>query len=161
MRVPIHVYTLSYLLSGRAVSSESFLGWLNNPNKQTIDLASVEALPLDPEAKLGSTSWPEVTVPKDQIAAVGLSMAEGSGLLSLPQRAELAVLYTGRFVIQGYVHPTGDMPISNLFNTTGGTFFPVSQAQIHPLIATRPLGISHIRLLFVNKGCVHFYHPRA
>jgi hypothetical protein len=161
MRVPIHVYTLSYYLSGRATSSDSFLGWLNNPNKQTIDLAQVEALPLDPEAKLGSMSWPEVIVPKSQIVAIGLSTPEGSGLLSLPQRAEMAVLYTGRFVVQGYVHPTGDMPINNLFNTTGGTFFPVSQAQIYPLIATRSLGSSNIRLLIVNKGCVHFYHPRA
>jgi hypothetical protein len=161
MRVPVVVYTLSYLLSGRAVSSDSFLGWLNNPNKQTIDLAQVEALPLDPEAKLGSMSWPEVTVPKDQIVAIGLTTPEGSGLLSLPTRAELAVLYTGRFVIQGHVRPTGDMPINNLINTTSGMFFPVSQAEIHPLVPTRPLGNTHSRLLIVNKTCVHFYHPRA
>ena len=51
-------------------------------------------------------------------------------------RAEMAVLYTPRFVIQAHLHPAGDMRVSNLFNVMSGMVFPTSRAQLHPIVPT-------------------------
>ena len=161
MKVPIRVYTMSYVISGRFISSDAFLGWLNNPSKQTIDLTDAQIVALDPAAKLQSVSQSEVTVPKGQIVVIGLNTPEGSGLLSLPSRSELAVVYTARFVLQGYLHPTGEMPVSNLFNVVGGMFVPLTRAQLHALIPTREVSGDVARVMIVNKTFVDCYHPRG
>ncbi len=161
MRLPIRVYTLSYFISGRFASSDAFLTWLNNPNKQTLELAEAQIVVLDPQAKLQNVSQPMVTVPKGQIVAVGLNAPEGETLLSLPSRAELAVLYTPRYVIQGYLHPSGDVALSNLFNVTEGIFVPVTHAQLHALVPTREVSGDTARLMMVNKDFVDCYHPRV
>ncbi len=159
MRSSIRVYTLSYLISGRFASGEAFLTWLNNPNKQTLDLAEARIAALDPQAKLQSAAQPMVTVPKSQIVAIGVSTPEGDALLSLPSRAELAVLYTPRYIIQGYLHPSGDMPLSNLINVMGGTFIPVTHAQLHALVPTREVSGDTARLIMVNRAFLDCYHP--
>jgi len=160
MRSPIRVYTLSYLISGRFASSEAFLTWVNNPNKQTLDLTDAHITALDPQAKLGSVAQPMVTVPKGQIVAIGITTPGEDALLSLPSRAELAVLYTPRYVIQGYLHPSGDMLLSNLLNVMGGAFIPVTHVQLHALVPTREVSGDTARLMMVNRAFVDCYHPR-
>ncbi|MCS7260237.1 MAG: hypothetical protein NZ765_05585 [Anaerolineae bacterium] len=161
MSFPIRVYTLSYQISGRFASNEAFLTWLNNPQKQTLDLAEAHILVLDPQAKLERVAQPLVTVPKGQIVAISMSTPEGEALLTLPARAELAVLYTPRYVIQGYLHPSGDMPLSNLLNVIGGTFVPVTHAQLHAVVPTREISGDTARLIMVNRAFIDCYHPRV
>jgi len=160
MRSPIRVYTLSYLISGRFASSEAFLTWVNNPNKQTLDLTDAHITALDPQAKLQSVAQPMVTVPKGQIVAIGVSTPEGDALFSLPSRAELAVLYTPRYVIQGYLHPSGDMPLTHILNVMAGAFIPVTHAQLHALVPTREISGDTARLMMVNRAFIDCYHPR-
>lgn len=161
MSFVIRVYTPAYLLTGQSESTNAFLGWLNNPNKQTIDLEEVQGLSLNPNATLVDFSQSMLTLPKRQILAIDLVSPEAQASVQLSPRAELSVLYTERFVIQANMHPTGDMPVSNIFNVVGGDFLPVSDARLHPIIPTRKLPIDHAKLLIVNKAFVDFYHTRA
>lgn len=157
----IRVYTPAYVLIGQSESTNSFLGWLNNPNKQTLDLFEVEGLSLDPDATLVNLSQPSVTLPKRQVEAIDLVSPEAQASLQLTSRTELAVLYTDRFIIQANMHPSGDMPISNVFNVIGGDFFSVSDARLYPLVPTRKLPTGSARVLVVNKHSVNFYHART
>jgi len=157
----IRVYTPAYVLIGQSESTNAFLGWLNNPNKQTLDLFEVEALSLDPHATLVNLSQPLVTLPKRQVQAIDLVSPEAQSSVQLTSRTELAVLYTDRFVIQANMHPSGDMPIGNIFNVIGGDFFPVSDARLYPLVPTRKLPTDQARVLVVNKYSVNFYHERT
>ena len=63
MSLIIRVYTPAYMLIGQSESTDAFLGWLNNPNKQTLDLFEVQGLSLDPDATLVNFSQPVVTLP--------------------------------------------------------------------------------------------------
>ncbi len=157
----IRVYTPAYVLIGQSESTNAFLGWLNNPNKQTLDLFEVEGLSLDPNATLVNLSQPLVTLPKRQVEAIDLVSPEAQASVQLTSRAELAVLYTDRFIIQANMHPSGDMPISNIFNVIGGDFLSVSDARLYPLVPTRKLPTDHARVLVVNKYSVNFYHART
>jgi hypothetical protein len=157
----IRVYTPTYVLIGQSESTNAFLGWLNNPNKQTIDLLEVQGLCLDPNATLTSLSQPMVTLPKRQIVAVDLVSPEAQASVQMSSRAELSVLYTERFIIQANMRPTGDMPVSNIFNVVGSDFVPVSDARFYPVIPTRKLPTEHARILIVNKHFVNFYHTRT
>lgn len=157
----VRVYTPAYMIMGQSESSNAFLGWLNNPNKQTLDLLEVQGLALNPNAVLASLSQPLVTVPKKQIVAIDMVSPEAQASVQMSSRAELSVLYTGRFVIQANLHPTGNMPLSNLFNVMGGDFFPVSDARLHPVVPTRQLPADYARVMIVNKSFVDFYHARA
>lgn len=157
----IRVYTPAYVLIGQSESSNAFLGWLNNPNKQTLDLFEVEGLSLDPNATLVNFSQPVVTLPKRQIESIDLVSPEAQASVQLTSRAELAVLYTDRFIIQANMHPSGDMPVSNIFNVVGGDFLPVSNARLYPLVPTRKLPTEHALVLVVNKHSVNFYHART
>ena len=157
----IRVYTPAYMLIGQSESTNAFLGWLNNPNKQTLDLFEVQGLSLDPNATLFNFSQPTVTIPKGQIEAIDLFSLEAQASIQLPSRTELTVLYTNRFVVQASMHPSGDMAVSNLFNVVGGDFLPVSDARLYPLVPTRKLPADHAQVLVVNKYSVNFYHPRT
>ena len=157
----IRVYTPAYMLIGQSESTNAFLGWLNNPNKQTLDLFEVQGLSLDPDATLVNFSQPVVTLPKIQIEGIDLVSPEAQSSVQMPSRTELSVLYTQRFVIQANMHPTGDMPVSNLFNVVGGDFFPVSDARLYPVVPTRKLPTDHAQVLVVNKRLVNFFPSRT
>jgi len=157
----IRVYTPAYVLIGQSESTNAFLGWLNNPNKQTLDLFEVEGLSLDPNATLVNLSQPLVTLPKRQVEAIDLVSPEAQSSVQLTSRAELAVLYTDRFIIQANMHPSGDMPIRNIFNVIGGDFLSVSDARLYPLVPTRKLSTDQARVLVVNKHSINFYHART
>lgn len=161
MSFVIRVYTPLYVLIGQSESNNAFLGWINNPNKQTLDLMEVQGLSLDPNATLANFSQPLVTLPKSQIVAIDMVSPEAQASVQMFSRAELSVLYTERFVIQANMHPTGDMPVSNIFNVVGGDFLPVSDARLYPVIPTRELPTDYARVLIVNKSFVIFYHPRS
>jgi hypothetical protein len=158
MSFVIRVYTPAYALIGESESTNAFLGWLNNPNKRTLDLFEVHGLSLDPSATLTNFSQSQVTVPKNRILAIDMVSPKAQASVQLPSRAELSVLYTERFVIQANMHPTGDMPVSNIFNVLGGDFLPVSDAKLHPVIPTSKLPTDHARVLVVSKLFVNFYH---
>lgn len=161
MSFVIRVYTPAYILIGQSESNNAFLGWLNNPNKQTLDLMEAQGLSLDPNATLVNFSQSLITLPKGQIVVIDMVSPEAQASVQMSPRAELSVLYSGRFVIQANLHPTGDMPISNIFNVIGGDFFPVSDAWLHPVIPTRRLPTDHARVMIVNKSFVDFYHART
>ena len=156
----IRVYTPAYVLIGQSESTNAFLGWLNNPNKQTLDLSKVQGFSLDPNATLVDFSQPTVTFPKRQVVAIDLVSPEAQASVQLTSRAELAVLYTDRFVIQANMHPSGEMPVSNMFNVVGGDFIPVSDARLYPLVPTRKLPTDNARVLVLNKQSINFYHAR-
>lgn len=160
MGFPIRVYTLSYLLTGEIESQDAFLSWLNNPSRESLNLSDVEGLALDPSAVLDSVTQPQVVVPKHQVMAIDMMSPEAAAWVTMPPRAEMAVLYTPRFIIQAHLHPAGDMRVSNLFNVMSGVFFPTSRAQLHPIVPTRDLPTDYSRLLIVNRSHVDFFHPR-
>lgn len=160
MGFPIRVYTLSYLLTGETDSQDAFLSWLNNPNKESLNLSEVEGLALDPSAVLAGVAQPQVVVPKHQVMAIDMMSPEAAAWVTMPPRAEMAVLYTPRFIIQAHLHPAGDMRVSDLFNVMAGVFFPTSRAQLHPIVPTRDLPTDYAHLLIVNRSYVDFFHPR-
>ena len=86
--------------------------------------------------------------------------AETSDLISMPPRRDLIVLYTRRFVIRAHVHPGGEMAVTNFLNVMGGSFFPATGVQFHPVVPTRELPVDYARLMIVNKGCVDFFHTQ-
>ena len=160
MGFPIRVYTLSYLLTGEIESQDAFLSWLNNLSKESLNLSGVEGLALDPSAVLASVTQPQVVVSKHQVMAIDMMSPEAAAWVTMPPRAEMAVLYTQRFIIQAHLHPAGDMRVSNLFNVMSGVFFPPSRAQLHPIVPTRDLPTGNARLLIVNRSYVDFFHPK-
>ena len=161
MRLPVRVITTSYLFSGMAESNDAFLGWLNNPNKPCIDLEDVEGFPLDPTADLRSFWHAAITIPKPGVVAFDLVSAEGAAAVQVAERRETVVVYAGRLVIEGFVHPPGDMPVSHLLNVVGGFFFPVSLAKVHPMTPTRPLPADFSPMMILNRNHVDFYHPTS
>lgn len=156
----VRVYTPAYMLIGQSESPDAYLGWLNNPNKQTLDLVEVQGLSLDPDATLVDFSQPVVTLPKRQIVAIDMVSPEAQASVQMPSRAELAVLYVGRFVIQANLHPAGDMPVGHILNVMGGDFFPISHARLYFVIPTRKLPTDPSPVMIVNKSFLDFYHPR-
>jgi hypothetical protein len=154
----IRVLTPAYLLTGEVEENNAFVGWLNNKDKLTLDLHNAEGLVLDPEASLPATAAKLVTLAKSQVVAIDMVSPEGQRTINVPQRSQLAVLYTARFIIQANLHPTGDMPISNIPNVTKSNFVPVTQVQLHPLLLTRKLPSLESKLMILNWSHVDFYH---
>lgn len=160
MAFNVRIFTPDYLLTGEAPEAEVLLGWLNNPNRQTIELSEARITALNPQATLPALTKPLVTVPKRQALGLDLVDPPAQAAVQLPPRTELAVIYTGRFIIQAQLHPPGNMPLSHIFNVVGGDFFGVTQAHLHPLVPTRPFQPVQAALLILNKAHVDLYHPR-
>ncbi len=156
----VRVLTPAYLLTGEVEENTAFLGWLNNKDKLTLDLHNVEGLVLDPAASMPATAAKMVTLAKSQVVAIDMASPEGQRTIKVPDRSQLAVLYTARFVIQANLHPTGDMPISNIPNVVKSNFVPVTAAKLHPLLPTRQLPALESKLMILNWEHVDFYHAR-
>jgi hypothetical protein len=159
--VGFHIRTLtdSFLLSGYVEEQNAFLGWLNNPNKKTIELKDVRGLSLAAKSVVPTFNQREVVLPKECIVAIDMADQAGRASVQMSPRQEPAVIYTARFAIQAQLHPTGDMPLHHIFNVMGETaFFPTSNAEFHPLIPTRQFPEPRSAVLVVNREKVEFYH---
>ena len=157
----VRILTTAYLLTGEIEENNAFLGWLNNKDKNTLDLHNVEGLVLDPDASMPATSAKMVTLAKSQVVGIDMLSLEGQRTISLPGRAQLAVLYTARFIIQAHLHPTGDMPISNIPNVVKSDFVPASRVNLHPLLPTRKLPSLDVALMIFNWRHIDFYHAQS
>ncbi len=156
----VRVLTPAYLLTGEVEENNAFLGWLNNKDKSTLDLHNVEGLLLDPNAAMPATSAKMVTLAKSQVVGLDMLDSVGQRTISVGSRAQLAVLYTARFIIQANLHPTGDMPISNIPNVVKSDFVPVTRAKLHPLLPTRKLPSLESVLMLLNWRHIDFYHEQ-
>jgi hypothetical protein len=156
----VRVFTPAYLLTGQVEESNAFLGWLNNKDKNTLDLHNAEALILNPNASIPATAARLVTLDKSQVVGIDMFTPEALRAVRVSERAELAVLYTARFIIQANLHPTGDMPISRIPDVVKSNFVPVSQARLHPLLPTRQLPSLESPLLILNWRHIDFYHSQ-
>jgi len=154
----VRVLTPAYLLTGQVEESNAFLGWLNNKDKNTLDLHEVEALVLNPNASIPAVAAELVTLDKSQVVGIDMFSPEAQRAMRVPERAELAVLYTARFIIQANLHPSGEMPINRIPDVVKSNFVPVSQARLHPLLPTRRLPSLESPLLILNWRHIDFYH---
>ena len=156
----VGVLTLAYYLSGEVEENNAFLGWLNNKDKNTLDLHHVEGIFLDPNTSMPATAADLVTLDKNQVIAIDMVSPDGQRAISVSGRAELAVFYTQRFIIQANLHPTGDMPINRIPDVVKSNFVPVTQAQLHPLLPTRKLPSLESAVMILNWRYIDFYHGR-
>jgi hypothetical protein len=101
-----------------------------------------------------------VTLAKSQVVSLDMLDPAGQRTIAVGSRTQLAVLYTARFIIQANLHPTGDMPISNIPNVVKSDFVPVTRANLHPLIPTRKLPSLESALMLLNWRHIDFYHAR-
>lgn len=156
----VRVLTDSFLLTGKVEGQNAFLGWLNNPSKRTIELKEVQGLPLAADSVVPQGfEEPVVVLPKECIVAIDMMDKAGQAAVQMSQRKESALLYTDRFAIEAKLHPTGNMPVQNVFNIMGETsFFPISEVKFHPLVPTRQFSEPTSALLILNRGKVQFYH---
>jgi hypothetical protein len=157
----VRVLTPAYLLTGQVEETQSFLGWLNNKDKSTLELHQVEGLVLDPRSSLPATAAQLVTLHKSQVVAIDMFTPQAQQAVKVTGRAELAVLYTNRFLIQANLHPTGDMPISRIPDVVKSNFVAVTRASLYPLLPTRQLPSLTSPVMILNWNHVDFYHAQA
>ena len=157
----ISVLTPAYLLTGEVEENNAFLGWLNNKDKNTLDLNDVEGLVLDPHAAMPATAANQVTLEKSQVVAIDMLSPDGQQTIRVSERAVLTVLYTARFIIQANLHPTGDMPINRIPDVVKSNFVPATQVKLHPLLPTRQLPRLESPLMIFNWRYIDFYHAHS
>ncbi len=154
----VRVLTPAYLLTGEMEENSSFVGWLNNKNKLTVDLFNVEAIVLSPESPMPATAAKMVTLHKNQVVGIDMLGAKGRKTIPLDNRTQLAVFYMARFIVQAKLHPTGDMAINNIPNVSNSNFVPMTEAKLHPLIPTRQIPSLESEMLILNWLHIDFYH---
>lgn len=154
----VSILTPAYLLTGQVEEASAFLGWLNNKDKNALDLHHAESVLLDPNTSVPATAAPLVTLDKQQIIAINMISPQAQRSIKVSGRTELAVFYTPRFIIQANLHPTGDMPINRIPDVVKSNFVPVTQAKLHPLLPTRKLPSFEAAVMILNWRHIDFYH---
>jgi len=157
--IAVRVFTPDYVLSGYvAPPGQAFLGWLNNVNQRSIVLTRAQAMGLASDSLVQAFSPAEVTLPKNRIVALDLMDDAGRRSIQLSPRRVPAAVYAGGLLIRANLHPTGDMPVANLFNVMGGEFFAVSEAGIRSAEPARDFGPAQTGILLINRRWVDFFH---
>ena len=156
----ISVLTPAYLLTGEVEENNAFLGWLNNKDKNTLDLYNVEGVVLDPNAAMPATAAPLVTLEKNQVVGIDMVSPDGQQTIRVSDQAVLSVLYTARFIIQANLHPTGEMAINRIPDVVKSNFVPATAVKLHPLLPTRQLPRLETPLMIFNWRYINFYHQR-
>ncbi|MBN1217534.1 MAG: hypothetical protein JXM69_01280 [Anaerolineae bacterium] len=156
----VGVLTTAYLLTGEVEENSAFLGWLNNKDKNTLDLYNVEGLVLDPNAAMPATAAQLVTLEKSQVVGIDMISPDGQQTIKVSPQAVLTVLYTQRFIIQANLHPTGEMPINRIPDVVKSDFVPTTRVKLHPLLPTRQLPRLEVPLMILNWRYINFYHAQ-
>ena len=157
----IRVLTPNYWLAGEVEENNAFLGWLNNKDKKVLELHNVKGITLDPASVLPALVHNTITLHKNQIVAIDLSSPEAQRNVKIGSRAEPALLYSDRFVIEGNLHPSGEMPISRIPDVVQSNFVPLSEVKLNPLIPTnRKLSVIKSKLMIFSWQYIDFYHGR-
>ena len=155
----VRVFTPDYVLGGYvAPTGQAFLGWLNNVNQRAIVLTRAQVMGLAPDSVVPAFSPSEVTLSKSRIVALDLMDADGRRSIQLAPRRAPAAIYLGNLLVRANLHPTGDMPVANLFNVMGGEFFSVSEAEIHMAVPARDFGPAQAEILLISQRWVDFFH---
>jgi hypothetical protein len=157
--IAVRVFTPDYVLGGYvAPTGQAFLGWLNNVNQRAIALTHTQAMGLAPDSVVQAFSPAEATLPKGRIVALDLMDENARRSIQLAPQRVRAAIYAGGFIIQANLHPTGEMPVANLFNVMGGEFFAVSEAEIRVALPARDFGPANAEILLISRTWVDFYH---
>lgn len=153
------VFTPNYVLGGYLTPpGQALLGWLNNVNQRSIVLTRVQAMGLAPDNIVQAFSPAEVTLPKSRIVAIDLMDDVGRRSIQLSPRRVPAAIYMSGLLIRANLHPTGDMPVANLFNVMGSDFFSVSEAEIRSAVPARDFGPDKAEVLLINQRWVDLFH---
>ncbi|MFZ5917953.1 MAG: hypothetical protein ACOYZ7_13510 [Chloroflexota bacterium] len=156
----VRVFTPDYVLGGFIEPpGQAFLGWLNNVNQRAIVLNHAQAMGLSPDSRVQAFSPAEAALPKSRLVALDLMDDTGRRSIQLAQRRVPAAIYAAGFIIRAHLHPTGDMPATNLFNVMAADFFAVSDAEIRVAGPGRDFGPPQAQVLLINQHWVDFYHP--
>ena len=157
--IAVRVFTPKYVLGGYlAPPGQALLGWLNNVNQRAIVLTRVQAMGVESDSAVKSFSSAEATLPKSRIVAIDLLDQAGQRSIQLSPRRVPAALYVGNLLVQANLHPTGDMPVSRLFNVMGSDFFSVSEAKIGFALPVRDFGSDKADVLLINQRWIDFFH---
>lgn len=156
----VRVLTPAYLLTGEVEENSAFLGWLNNKDKNVLNVHNVEAILLDPNTTIPATATKMATIHKSQVVGIAMLSPDGQRTIKVSDRAQLAVLYTAHFIIQANLHPPGEMGIDRIPDVAKANFVPATTAKLHPLLPVRNLPDLEEKLIILNWSHVNFYHAR-
>lgn len=154
--VGLRIYTSNFLITGRTRPEGPLGGWLNIPNKRVMIVKDAQVSALAPNSPLNPAAFPQITVPKEQIIAI--EVLDGVGTMRVEPRQLPAVFYTERFVIRAELRLPAQAPPEQYFNLLGGSFFTVTNPQLHPVLATRPNSAEPGKVLLLNRDKIDFYH---
>ena len=156
----VGVLTPAYLLTGEVEENTAFLGWLNNKDKNTLDLYHVQGILLDPNAAMPATAAEMVTLEKSQVVGIDMISPDGQQTIKVSPQTVLTVLYTQRFIIQANLHPSGEMSINRIPDVVKSDFVPATGVKLHPLLPTRNLARLEMPLMILNWRYINFYHAQ-
>lgn len=157
---PVELLAQHFHVAGQFVPLGDPLAFINDAQRGALIIEGATAVPLQPDWRTGEFSRSQLMVPKEQVHIILIGDLDPEEDMRLFPRTENLVVYTDTYAINGYFHSGSDVPVSDIFYSTGGPFFPASNAEacsIEPL--TNAIG-GAAPVMFVNRDHVKLYYQK-
>lgn len=158
---PVELLARNFHVSGQFVPLGDPLGFINDSQRGTLMLEDATAVPLRPDWRTGEFSRSQLVVPKAQVHIILIGDLDPEEDMRLFPRTENLVVYTDTYAVNGYFHTGSDVPVPDIFYSTGGPFFPATNAEACSIVPlTNSIG-GAAPVMFVNRDHVETYYQKA
>jgi hypothetical protein len=156
---PVTVYTQARQIEGVYQAIGQFMTAINDPDSTCLVMDDATLTMLSPRVALRPVSVPQLVVNKDDVQFISFADQTVQNEAVMLKRVARVVAYTSAFVLRGNAHIGAEDSVRDLLDTLKGTFQPLTEAMVYPLIETRVSVPREHDLIVVNARAIQLYHP--
>ena len=153
----IEVLTEHYQLVGMLEVFGLLSTYVNQNDRINYQLKKANIFALDKESTMAAIQMDDIWLRKDEIVILRILEGDTQGLVQRLPVAEKMRLFLTRFVAQGTVLRSADATAGTIFESQGGTWIGISDANVYPLNTLRSAVFQDAPLLLINKKHIRFY----
>ena len=150
--------TCDYRVRGNFQPIGPMLTFLNDSQRRYAQFQEATLAPFDAGNPLGELQRPVVMVRKEEIVAISILDQEGIDAARLLATRRKMIVYTPRFVIQGYFHMGADDVPLDILSSSANNFIGATETTLYPLQAVQHSPQMTSRLMLNNRQNILFYH---
>lgn len=149
-RFNVAIITTAFQVTGQVEPIGPWVVYLNNIDRHTVPVLNARALPIG--AVHGSAlERPQLYLNRADICLIALLDASAREAVTVMKTSRVAICHLGPLICRSEFHMGAEAQLITFFDDLNGHFFPVTNADVYPLVPL-PAPLPHkIDLALLNR----------